>query len=201
MQRLQLPASHYPINANMIEPLDAISIHVWTFDKKTTLCPKQEILSLYTNIPISELEFIKNDNGKPFLKNTQLEFNLSHSKTHGVLALSKAPIGIDTEFRKNINFLAIAKRFFAPSEYKTLLSQTTPEKKRHSFYTFWTKKEAFCKALGDKLVHHLHTDTQNLSEWHFETLPLKHRYQTTLAYKNKDKKTIKIFDYNSFLKR
>jgi 4'-phosphopantetheinyl transferase len=78
-----------------------------------------------------------------------LEFNLSHSGDAVLVGVSlHAPLGVDIELVRDVpDFLAIAKRHFAPSEVEELL-RLAPEQRCEGFYVTWTRKEALVKALG-----------------------------------------------------
>jgi 4'-phosphopantetheinyl transferase len=82
----------------------------------------------------------------------QIEFNVSHSGTIGLIAISVgATIGVDVEvFSPAVKFLQLAERFFAPLETAELKS-LKPEKQVNGFYRGWTCKEAYIKARGDGL--------------------------------------------------
>jgi 4'-phosphopantetheinyl transferase len=98
------------------------------------------------------------EQGKPYIKNHALQFNLSHS---GDLILVGCcldePLGVDVEHERHIDDpLSIAKRFFHPKEYHGLSSLPASETLSH-FYRVWSCKEAVVKLLGcgiaDQLQH------------------------------------------------
>jgi 4'-phosphopantetheinyl transferase len=107
------------------------------------------LLSNNLNCNPETILFKKNNHGKPFIKNSSVFFNVSHSGDYCVIALSRrSEIGIDIEVNNTtINKLAIIKRFFSIQEQDWIFSQ---EKERLSelFYRTWTAKEAVCKAIG-----------------------------------------------------
>ncbi len=92
----------------------------------------------------NEPELFKNEKGKPYIKNSDIFFNISHSDEYVVLAQSKSEIGVDIQKHKNQN-LDVARRFFAESEY--LYLQTVNDKNKE-FFRLWTLKESYMKALG-----------------------------------------------------
>jgi 4'-phosphopantetheinyl transferase len=91
--------------------------------------------------------------GKPMLQSPDshlpIEFNLSHSGDLALYALTlEHPLGIDLEqIRPDCNYLAIAQRFFTPSEVSGILSLPL-EHQPAAFFQIWTAKEAYIKALG-----------------------------------------------------
>ena len=93
--------------------------------------------------------------GKPGLaSHPGLEFNLSHSANYIAIAITQGlKVGVDVEYlRRRNNIAEIARRFFSASEYEYLqYSDFAPA----DFYTLWTLKEAYVKALGVGLVKSL----------------------------------------------
>jgi len=85
--------------------------------------------------------------GKPRLKHEQnVRFNLSHSGTKVMCAVSDSEIGCDVEQIKEPD-MKIAKRFFHPAEYEALM-QCRDAERRALFFRYWTLKESFMKATG-----------------------------------------------------
>lgn len=117
----------------------------------------REILADFLNENPEKIQFYTGKRGKPYLKNTTLEFNLSHSAERAVYAIRDAvPIGIDIEYtQKNIEMLKLAKRFFAEVEYNNLLTLESREQ-RNLFFNYWTAKEAYIKTVGGGLFSALH---------------------------------------------
>lgn len=105
-------------------------------------------LAEYLNLPPQSLEFIYNDWGKPFLKQSSLQFNMAHSGDYCVIAVSPHhPVGVDIEQCINTRqpHLDIAQRFFTEAEYLAIKTATDSEL---LFFHIWTQKEAFLKAIG-----------------------------------------------------
>ena len=87
--------------------------------------------------------------GKPFLAGfDNVHFNLSHSGTYAVCAFDSDPVGIDIERIKPVK-AGIAERFFS-SEEQQFLDACSVDKAK-AFFTVWTRKEAFLKAVGKGL--------------------------------------------------
>lgn len=139
-----------------------------------------------------------NPSGKPEFKNNPIHFNLSHSKTHFVLAVSKTlPIGIDTEYRRPFSKIdTVSKRFFTPQEHEQLTSLTNITHKKHLFFKLWCQKEAIAKAQGLSLFQTLQYSPT--TDWHLHEINFRPHFQTTLAYQSREKKKIEIIDYHSF---
>jgi len=108
----------------------------------------------YTN----SLSFTKY--GKPFIQNQDLfHFNISHSKSWVVLAVSKDEIGVDIEYIKPVCFDTM-KGALTEEEYTKLQSLPNYEAVK-CFYKIWTVKESFLKMIGIGLSlspNHLQTN-------------------------------------------
>ena len=108
------------------------------------------ILGRYLKTEPAEIEFVSNDFGKPSLseKYEKIHFNLSHSKGLSALAFSsKSEIGIDIErINPKFDFEMIANSNFSKAENHFLHAKKMESRNR--FYTLWTRKEAFLKAVG-----------------------------------------------------
>ena len=73
------------------------------------------ILGSALNRDPAGLAFRKGDHGKPFLIHEELQFNLSHSSEHGLLAVTRqTEIGVDIEgMSRKVDTGGIAERFFS----------------------------------------------------------------------------------------
>lgn len=90
-------------------------------------------------------------NGKPFLTDNSLFFNLSHSDNTVVCAVSEREIGVDAEKVGEID-LEIARRFFYRDEFELLQKLPTKFEKQDMFFRLWTLKESFAKAVGNGVL-------------------------------------------------
>ena len=92
-----------------------------------------------------DMTLSENEHGKPYLKNRpDICFNLSHSGSIALCAVSDAPVGADVEKLRDFNE-KIARRFFAPEETEWIMAQAD----RGAAYTrLWTRKESYYKMLG-----------------------------------------------------
>ncbi len=110
-------------------------------------------LSKYAALEAAQWQFVCGEHGKPELKLSALPdlcFNLTH--TDGLSACvvaAKKRCGIDAEniCRKN-KLAAVARRMFADEE----LAQLDEKNISRQFYSFWTLREAYVKALGTGLA-------------------------------------------------
>ena len=111
------------------------------------------ILGHYLGKKPYELRFEYTAHGKPVLATNDgcdtLSFNLSHSGEIVLYAVTRSrKIGIDVErIRDNFDLEQIAHRFFSAGEISSL-DKIHKQKQSEVFFQYWTRKEAFIKAMG-----------------------------------------------------
>ena len=91
----------------------------------------------------------KNHYGKAYIKQSQLYFNISHTKDMSLIAFSKGDeIGIDLEsIDCDSSIIDISARYFTKMEHQWM--QSIPKaKKMEGFLYCWVRKEAYIKAIG-----------------------------------------------------
>jgi len=111
----------------------------------------REILCAYLGCSSEALEIKAWPGGKPYLgaPDTQLEFNLSHSRDIALVGVtSSLKLGIDVETHRAIHDpLRLARRVMTADECVEL--DGLPEEQRlDRFLTLWTRLEARQKAMG-----------------------------------------------------
>lgn len=89
-------------------------------------------------------------NGKPYLKDCNLFYNLSHSGVVAVCALSDREVGIDIQ-KKVKPSDALIKKVCSENETKYLLSLSETEKSS-AFTRLWTLKESYLKFTGEGIT-------------------------------------------------
>jgi len=105
--------------------------------------------------------------GKPFLQNSTLTFNLSHSRDLAVLVTSQAgPLGIDLEFiDRQVDIAGLAQSCFTPLE-ATVLAELSVAEQAGRFFAFWTAKEARMKLSGQGMSLPPHQIALDLRDGH-----------------------------------
>lgn len=140
------------------------------------------ILSRYACLSPEEWRFEYGEKGKPSLIEKQqietgLNFNISHSKEHLLIAVcqkegKQVQLGVDIEHaRSSTNIDSIMKHYFSDTELTDLL-ELSKEEQRERFFDLWALKESYIKATGKGLATSLRSfsfDFSNLTE---QTLPL-----------------------------
>lgn len=99
-------------------------------------------------VDINNLKMNFSKDKKPFLENSSIQFNISHSNDVIVCAItSVGDIGVDIEKISDINIQDFIDQF-SQSEYEAIISSSNVQEQ---FYRFWTQKEAIVKANGSGL--------------------------------------------------
>ena len=115
----------------------------------------RQLLGDYLTVAPHSINFAYEPRGKPMLtkvKNTALQFNISHSQEYALLGFTrKHLIGVDLEYQRSMpDSLKIAKRFFSAREFE-MLKDAAEDERAKLFFQLWTAKEAYLKALGTGL--------------------------------------------------
>ena len=102
------------------------------------------ILYKYYGYDFEKIDIQRTKNGKPYIKDSKLSFNVSHSADAiiAIVGLGYDSVGIDMEVLQNKDREKIIKRFFQKDEIAFINSS---EDKNLEFYRIWTKKEAYIK--------------------------------------------------------
>jgi 4'-phosphopantetheinyl transferase len=167
----------------------------------------RNILSRYLKILPQDIQLLYTSYGKPYLNHVDLSFNISHSGNDIVCAITKnVCIGIDIEQIKcDMDVLSLAKKIFSEEEYVTFLKMSD-KGKLLAFYRYWTRKEAYLKAIGTGLHYPLDQVQVSFSDaekpkllkirdqpfepylWHLEEVILEQACIATLAIRQKYQK-------------
>lgn len=143
-------------------------------------------LNQYFNI--HDFEIDRTSNHKPFIKNQEVHFNISHAGNLVVCGISKSIIGVDIEYvDPKINYNDF-KSQMTPNEFNKIHFS---EDKVRSFFTYWTEKEAVIKAHGKGLLIPLqsfevsqnHTIIEN-EKFYLKEIFIHQKYQCFIASNN-----------------
>lgn len=168
----------------------------------------RQVLSRYLEVTPGEIKFSIGPKGKPDLvdvETQQIRFNLSHSGEIALLAVARGQcLGIDVEFIKtDFGGEEIAERFFSRNEVKTL--QALPaDQKPAAFFSCWTRKEAYIKAVGEGLslpldsfdvafapgaapaLLRVDADAGELTRWSMYDIPVPPEYKAALVIEGRE---------------
>jgi len=114
----------------------------------------RELLAQLLMLSPEKLTIKKTGFGKPFLADhPDLVFNLSHSGGAFLVAVaSDCRLGVDLEcFKNRVDFSGLVNHCFAEEEISHW-NRLSEAQKKAEFYNFWTRKEAFVKAVGRGLA-------------------------------------------------
>ena len=137
----------------------------------------RKVLSSYSDLMPEAWRFEYGEKGKPRLIEKQqietgLNFNISHSKEHLLIAVCQREgkslqLGVDIEHaRSSTNIDSIMKHYFSDTELTDLL-KLNKEEQRERFFDLWALKESYIKATGKGLATSLRSfsfDFSNLTE-------------------------------------
>jgi 4'-phosphopantetheinyl transferase len=163
----------------------------------------RKILGNYLNVSPARLRFSYKRCGKPVLNigagDNSLCFNLSHSRKFALFAVARRrEIGIDLEFiDEKYAHLKVAEMFFSAAEIM-MLKAIPADSRAGAFFSVWTRKEAFLKAIGKGLSYpptqvtvatalegreicSVAGDLHKTRRWFVTTLPFDHPYKAALA--------------------
>jgi len=102
------------------------------------------VLSRYLAVPPGEISFVLGTHGKPAVENSAVQFNLSHSRGWGMIAVSRdTPVGVDLEeIRDRVDMAKLLMRI----DEKDLPTE------KPALFQRWTEREARTKAAGSPLM-------------------------------------------------
>ena len=171
--------------------------------------PKRKLESLCALAALDELirishisyplEILREENGKPYFKNSDISFSLSHSGDISVAAICDEKdniVGVDVEKiidRGNIDELA--ERFFSNAEKLDFLEHGKTPK---AFFEIWTKKEAYAKMTGDGLsilIKEHSRSSKNIDSVYFEYYNILKEYSLSIC---SIRKADNVEFYNNF---
>ena len=118
------------------------------WDKRLSLGAGAMLEAALVAEEVTDLTMTTGRNEKPRLAHVAgLHFNLSHSGTRVLCAISDHEFGCDVERVAQAD-MNLARRCFHGAEYAALLQCADPAERNELFYRYWTLKESFMKATG-----------------------------------------------------
>ena len=142
----------------------------------------RKVLSRYSDLMPEAWRFEYGEKGKPSLVaeqqlKTGLNFNISHSKEHLLIAVcqiegKQVQLGVDIEHaRSSTNIDSIMKHYFSDKELADLL-ELSKEEQRERFFDLWALKESYIKATGHGLATSLRSFSFEFSNLTEQTFPI-----------------------------
>ena len=152
------------------------------------------ILAKHSQCEVSKITLAYHDNKKPYLpSHPALCFNVSHAEDYALIAIASCDIGVDIEYiTKNDDLINTVTHIFSDPEIAFIQNAMD---KHDAFYTLWTRKEAFVKALGKGIdddiskipsidgFHSLDLAITNTGNtWQLEGFEIDEQYMGAVAY-------------------
>mgnify|MGYP004717292219 FL=1 len=105
---------------------------------------------------ITSYKILKSKNGKPYLENSNIFYNISHKNKMVGLIISDSEVGLDIEYvdTENIKRKSTFKYFFTEKERESITNN-------EELLTLWTKKESYIKLNGGMLRDAIGLDINN----------------------------------------
>lgn len=154
------------------------------------------ILASHTKLPVKSILLDYHFNKKPYLaSHPGLNFNISHSEDFAVIAISSDKVGVDIEYISgNFDFTNLLPDIFVDHE---IMAIKNADNEKHAFFTSWTRKEAFVKALGKGIdedfknipcldgLHSLNSTLfKTFQNWQVYSFALENQYLGAVAFEN-----------------
>ncbi|GAB1404865.1 MAG: 4'-phosphopantetheinyl transferase superfamily protein [Lentimicrobiaceae bacterium] len=159
----------------------------------------RQLLKKATGGPLPHEAFMPGEKGKPAHQGIQgVHFNITHSGEWVAVAISSNHVGVDVEKIRRIPD-GVARRFFSELENQWLDAAKNEDERKEIFFTLWTLKESFLKAIGKGLTKSLSSFTILQKEnhefvleqdeetlgYHLHTYPFREGYKLSVCAKNK----------------
>ncbi len=116
-------------------------------------------------------EIYRTEKGKPYFKELQVQFSVSHTDDLWVCLISGGtdPVGVDIQKIKETRQDRVAERYFTDDEKAYM-----KEKGKGAFFEIWTRKEAYAKYTGKGLTKDLaEISTLNNNEVEFADFDIR----------------------------
>lgn len=131
---------------------------LFTKENTTSKDLLKDVLKNELNITNYELTF--NRYNKPYLKDSNIYFNISHDKNTTILVISDKEIGVDIEYYTYKE--SVMKKYYNEFEQQEIINSNNKE---YEFTRIWVMKEAFVKMKGQGISYGLqNVDTTRLKK-------------------------------------
>lgn len=125
-------------------------------DRKRTVLGEllaRKAISNLLGVDRQDIAFGRYDSGKPYAKNFDVKFSISHSKDMVVCAVSRDEVGIDVELIRDID-MRITKIACTENDKSFIFgdngsTDTQDNETVLRFFKLWTAKEAYLKYCGE----------------------------------------------------
>lgn len=107
---------------------------------------------------ITSYKISESINGKPYIDNSNIFYNISHKNKMVGLIISDSEVGLDIEYvdTENIKRKSTLKYFFTEKERESITSN-------EELLALWTKKESYIKLNGGMLRDAIGLDINNIN--------------------------------------
>ena len=107
---------------------------------------------------ITSYKISESINGKPYIDNSNIFYNISHKNKIVGLIISDSEVGLDIEYvdTENIKRKSTLKYFFTEKERESITNN-------EELLTLWTKKESYIKLNGGMLRDAIGLDINNIN--------------------------------------
>ena len=146
------------------------------------------LISEYTNTDPKKISYYYSKNGKPWISK-DICFNLSHAHKKAIIGFHKKDIGVDIEYKKDLEDYNSIEDLVYIKEEKEYIKNGY---RRERFYELWTKKEAIIKGIGigfsknvkDLSIGPRNQYHENNNIWQIAKVKSDSSYVAHIAYKN-----------------
>ncbi len=127
--------------------------------------------SLLLNIPPEEIALLRDEKGKPFIKDSPLYISISHSGDFAAVTFHPTPVGLDIEVLKPID-MRLKNRICTDSDLEYLSQSQTEAQENLNLLKIWTAKEAYFKMTGTGITNFKSISYKDINASHSIENPL-----------------------------
>ena len=104
-------------------------------------------ISEHCGVPMESIRFGRTEKGKPYAIGLDVHFNISHSGSLTVCAVSDKPVGIDVQIMRPLK-ANLTRKVCTHEELRYIGTEELAGEALVRFYRVWCTKEAYFKWLG-----------------------------------------------------